>query len=128
MRGSGRRSGKYVLCRVESRMKAGISVRRIGDSNAALSALTGMEALYPPRLGRTLIPPERCTGDAAQVFYGSLGAPVVERSVALLFPLFCRLGQRRGRLGPFGASAHPRDRLWIGSAAKFCARSSRSPR
>ena len=74
MRGSDEWTGAlFSYVDVESRIRRDHPLRQIRQiANAALSALDGdFEALYPPRLGRPSIPPERLLrAMLLQAFYG----------------------------------------------------------
>ena len=63
MRGSDERTGSlFSYVDLEARVRRDHPLRPIREiANAALKALSGdFAALYPPRLGRSSIPPERC--------------------------------------------------------------------
>ncbi len=79
MRGSDDSSGSlFSYVDVESRIRRDHPLRRIREMvNAALAALDGdFEALYPRRLGRPSIPPERLLrAMLLQVFYGLRSEP-----------------------------------------------------
>jgi transposase len=98
MRGSDERSGSlFSYVDLEARVRADHPLRAIRDiANAALSDLTGdFEALYPPRLGRPSIPPERLLrAMLLQVFYGIRSErQLMERmEFDLLFRWFVGLG------------------------------------
>ena len=74
MRGSDERSGSlFSYVDLEARVRADHPLRTIREiANAALAALTGEFAvLYPARLGRPSIPPERLLrAMLLQAFYG----------------------------------------------------------
>lgn len=74
MRGSDERTeALFSYVDVEARIRRDHPLRQIRQiANAALSALDGdFEALYPRRLGRPSIPPERLLrAMLLQVFYG----------------------------------------------------------
>lgn len=127
MRGSDERSGSlFSYVDLESRVGAGHPLRTIrAIANAALAALTGEFAqLYPPRLGRPSIAPERLLrAMLLQVFYGIRSErQLMERmEFDLLFRWFVGLGVDDPAWDHSSFSKN-RDRLLEGEiAAKFLA-------
>ncbi|MDX2142547.1 MAG: IS5 family transposase [Rhodospirillaceae bacterium] len=98
MRGSDERSGSlFSYVDLEARVRAEHPLRAIREiANSALSDLSGdFEALYPPRLGRPSIPPERLLrAMLLQAFYGLRSErQLMERmEFDLLFRWFVGLG------------------------------------
>ena len=125
MRGSDDCSGSlFSYVDVESRIRRDHPLRRIREiANAALSALDGdFEELYPRRLGRPSIPPERLLrAMLLQVFYGLRSErQLMERiEFDLLFRWFIGLGIDEAVWDHSSFSTN-RDRLLRGEiAAKF---------
>lgn len=79
MRGSGTRSGSlFSYVDLESRIRGDHPLRAIREiANAALAALSDdFSALYPPRLGRPSVAPERLLrAMLLQAFYGIRSEP-----------------------------------------------------
>jgi transposase len=98
MRGSDEQSGSlFSYVDLEARVRADHPLRAIREiTNAALSDLSGdFEVLYPPRLGRPSIPPERLLrAMLLQAFYGIRSErQLMERmEFDLLFRWFVGLG------------------------------------
>jgi transposase len=127
MRGSDERSGSlFSYVDLEARVRADHPLRTIRQiANAALSGLTGeFAALYPPRLGRPSVPPERLLrAMLLQVFYGIRSErQLMERmEFDLLFRWFVGLGVDDPAWDHSSFSKN-RDRLLEGEiAAKFLA-------
>ena len=125
MRGSDEWTGAlFSYVDVESRIRRDHPLRQIRQiANAALSALDGdFEALYPPRLGRPSIPPERLLrAMLLQAFYGIRSErQLMERiEFDLLFRWFVGLGIDEAVWDHSSFSTN-RDRLLSGEiAAKF---------
>lgn len=125
MRGSDEGTGAlFSYVDVESRIRRDHPLRRIWEiANAALAALDGdFEALYPRRLGRPSIPPERLLrAMLLQVFYGLRSErQLMERiEFDLLFRWFVGLGIDEAVWDHSSFSTN-RDRLLDGEiAAKF---------
>lgn len=125
MRGSDEGTGAlFSYVDVESRIRRDHPLRQIREiANAALSALDGdFEALYPRRLGRPSIPPERLLrAMLLQVFYGLRSErQLMERiEFDLLFRWFVGLGVDEAVWDHSSFSTN-RDRLLSGEiAAKF---------
>jgi transposase len=127
MRGSDERSGSlFSYVDLEARVRPDHPLRTIREiANAALSGLTGeFAALYPPRLGRPSIAPERLLrGMLLQAFYGIRSErQLMERmEFDLLFRWFVGLGVDDAAWDHSSFSKN-RDRLLEGAiAAKFLA-------
>jgi transposase len=125
MRGSDERTGAlFSYVDVESRIRRDHPLRRIREiANAALAALDeDFEVLYPRRLGRPSIPPERLLrAMLLQVFYGIRSErQLMERiEFDLLFRWFVGLGVDEAVWDHSSFSTN-RDRLLDGEiAAKF---------
>ena len=125
MRGSDERTGAlFSYVDVETRIRPGHPLRPIREiANAALSMLDGdFEQLYPPRLGRPSIPPERLLrAMLLQAFYGIRSErQLMERiEFDLLFRWFVGLGIDEAVWDHSSFSTN-RDRLLSGEiAAKF---------
>lgn len=125
MRGSDERTGGlFSYVDVEPRIRRDHSLRQIREiANAALAALDGdFEALYPRRLGRPSIPPERLLrAMLLQAFYGIRSErQMMERiEFDLLFRWFVGLGVDEAVWDHSSLSTN-RDRLLDGEiAAKF---------
>ena len=127
MRGSDERSGSlFSYVDLEARVRPDHPLRTIREiANAALSDLTGeFAALYPPRLGRPSIAPERLLrAMLLQAFYGIRSErQLMERmEFDLLFRWFVGLGVDDAAWDHSSFSKN-RDRLLEGAiAAKFLA-------
>jgi transposase len=125
MRGSDERTGAlFSYIDVEARIRPGHPLRQIREiANAALSTLDGdFGQLYPPRLGRPSIPPERLLrAMLLQAFYGIRSErQLMERiEFDLLFRWFVGLGIDEAAWDHSSFSTN-RDRLLSGEiAAKF---------
>jgi len=125
MRGSDEGTGAlFSYVDVEARIRPGHPLRQIREiANAALVALDeDFEQLYPPRLGRPSIPPERLLrAMLLQAFYGiRLERQLMERiEFDLLFRWFVGLGLDEAVWDHSSFSTN-RDRLLSGEiAAKF---------
>jgi transposase len=125
MRGSDERTGAlFSYVDVEARIRPGHPLRQIREiANAALSSLDGdFEKLYPPRLGRPSIPPERLLrAMLLQAFYGIRSErQLMERiEFDLLFRWFVGLGVDEA-VWDHSSFTTNRERLLSGEiAAKF---------
>ena len=125
MRGSDVRSGSlFSYVDLEARVRGDHPLRLVREiANAALRALSGeFEALYPPRLGRPSIPPERLLrAMLLQAFYGIRSErQLMERmEFDLLFRWFVGLGVDDAAWDHSSFTKN-RDRLLEGEiAAKF---------
>ena len=88
MRGSDERSGLFCYVDLEARVRADHPLRPIREiANAALQDLSAdFAALYPPRLGRPSIPPERLLrAMLLQAFYGIRSERLLEGEIAAKF-------------------------------------------
>ena len=134
MRGSDKRAGSlFSYVDLEARVRADHPLRPIREiANAALADLTqAFEALYPPRLGRPSIPPERLLrAMLLQAFYG-IGSErqLMERmEFDLLFRWFVGLGVD-DRAWDHSSFTKNRDRLLDGEIVpKFLAAVLAQPR
>ena len=125
MRGSDERSGSlFSYLDLEARVRPDHPLRTIrAIANAALSDLSGdFAALYPPRLGRPSIPPERLLrAMLLQAFYGIRSERLLAERIEfdLLFRWFVGLGVDEPAFDHSSFSKN-RDRLLEGEiAAKF---------
>lgn len=134
MRGSDTRSGSlFSYVDLEARVRVDHPLRVIRElANGALAALSDdFAALYPPRLGRPSVPPERLLrAMLLQAFYGIRSErQLMERmEFDLLFRWFVGLGMDDATWDPSSFSTN-RDRLLEGEiAAKFLAAVLAQPR
>ena len=124
MRGADERTGAlFSYVDLEDRVRRGHPLRVIREiANAALAGLSGEFAqLYPPRLGRPSIPPERLLrAMLLQAFYGLRSErQLMERMEFLLFRWFVGLGVDDAAWDHSSFTKN-RDRLLEGEiAAKF---------